>query len=383
MTKKLWFLLLALLLVGSACSGLPNLEKDVANSDLNAPEEVPAGDPEPDITPDAQVSLDQAEGSRPPSSLADVVEKTLPSVVNVRVTALRQDPFGETSEGRGQGSGVIIDPKGIILTNNHVVAGATKVTVVFNDGRDPAEGVVVGTEPEKDLAVIKVGAEDLTAIELGKSETLRLGDDVVALGFPLGLGGVTVTKGIVSAVNRTIRVGEEAGTPNELRDLLQTDAAINPGNSGGALIDLAGRLVGINTAAAGASFAENIGFAIPVDRALPVAERILEKPDDRRPWLGVSIHSVVSSADAGQLDLPADARGAYVVEFYSDSAAEEAGMEQGDLIVKVDDEEVASATNLSDILEQYDPGDSVEIEVLRDGEPRTFDVQLGTRPPGV
>jgi S1-C subfamily serine protease len=192
---------------------------------------------------------------------AAVAQRVLPGVVYVRV-----EGFG----GTGAGSGVVIDREGTILTNNHVVAGASEVTVVFNDGRhdEPLRGEVVGTAPERDLAVVRVDAGDLTPVELGRSGDLRLGDPVLALGFPLGLGP-TVTQGIVSGLERTI---EPSGGPR-LEGLLQTDAAINPGNSGGALVDANGRLVGINTA--GAGFAENIGFAIAIDQARPVVEEIL------------------------------------------------------------------------------------------------------------
>jgi len=210
---------------------------------------------------------------------AVVVERVLPGVVNVRVEALGRS---------GAGSGVVIDREGTILTNNHVVAGASEVTVVFNDGRhdEPLRGEVVGTAPERDLAVIRVDADDLTPVELGRSGDLSLGDPVLALGFPLGLGP-TVTQGIVSGLERTI---EPSGGPR-LEGLLQTDAAINPGNSGGALVDAAGRLIGINTAAAG--FAENIGFAIAIDQAQPVVEEILNQPP--RNALGSASRSTRSS----------------------------------------------------------------------------------------
>ncbi len=376
MKKPLSLLLVAFLLGLSGCSGVASLGEDVEDSDLEIAEVVPsASDPEPDFTPDPDISLSQEGEASPHSSLPDVIEEVLPSVVNVRVSGI---------EGRGEGSGVIIDPKGIILTNNHVVAGATEVTIVFNDGRETAEGRVVGTEADQDLAVVKVEEETLPAIELGNSKTLRLGDDVVALGFPLGLGGLTVTKGIVSAINRTIDVGAgTGGVPATLRDLLQTDAAINPGNSGGALIDLDGRLIGINTAAAQAGSAENIGFAIPIDRALPVARAILDDPDDQRAWLGVSIQSVDSAAIAGQLGLATDVRGALIVEFLGESAAQKAGAEEGDVIIRIDDTPIASGSDLSDTLLRYDPEDVIELEVIRDGEPQVFEVTLALRPPGL
>src|SRR5215210_8564578 len=209
------------------------------------------------MTPTRTVTVTETETTEAapqaaPLSIADAVERVLPSVVNVRTLT-----FGG---GKGEGSGVVLDRGGIIITNNHVIEGTTKVTVAFNDGKHvrPLPGTVIGTAAERDLAVIRVRATDLVPLALGRSSSLRLGDPVIALGYPLGFGGPTVTQGIVSGLDRTV----EADGPR-LEGLLQTDAAINPGNSGGALVDRAGRLVGINTAKAGS--ADNIGFAIAID----------------------------------------------------------------------------------------------------------------------
>ena len=210
-------------------------------------------DTPPDLEPLPDVTFDQSDQRPPASDVADVIQEVLPSVVNVRVTALQPDILtGDIEEGRGQGSGVIIDKRGVIVTNNHVVQQATEVTVVLHDGRR-LEGTVVDTNPEHDLAVVRVDADDLTPIEFGRASSLRLGDEVLAIGFPLGLtGGPTVTQGIVSAEDRTIEVGNTAaGESIELTGLIQTDAAINPGNSGCALVDLNVRLIGIYTSAAG------------------------------------------------------------------------------------------------------------------------------------
>ena len=335
--------------------------------------------------PRPSVDIDAASGSEAPHSpLADVIDEVLPAVVNIRASTVQFDPLGNPDEVGGQGSGVVIDPEGIILTNNHVVSGATEVDVIFNDeeiGR--LEGTVLGTFPERDIAVVQVDSEDpLPSVEIGDSGSLRLGDDVVAIGFPLGLGGPTVTKGIVSAVDRNIELGSEGvgNEPAELEGLLQTDAAINPGNSGGALIDTAGQLVGINTAAARAGSAENIGFAIPIDAAIPVAEEILAEPPEQRAWLGISVQSVASSAVAQQLGLDPDARGAFVGGVFPGSPAEEAGMEQGDLIIDVGGEEVDSGDALTEALTQFDPGEIVDVVVIRDGDERTLEVELGQRP---
>lgn len=363
---KIRALLVAVLMFGASCT----LE---AVPGIDAQEDPPSPGPRP--------TLRQSQEGVPISPIADVIETALPAVVNVRVRAVGFDPFGDPQIGEGQGSGVVIDEGGIILTNNHVVQDATEVEVIFTDERESLEGEVIGTVPEKDVAVVQVDADDLTAIELGQSSSLRLGDDVVALGFPLGLGGVTATRGIVSATDRNIQIGGQGGgAPSELEGLVQTDAAINPGNSGGALIDAAGRLVGINTAAAQAGTAENIGFAIPIDTALPLAEEILSEPAEQRAWLGVQIRSVDNSAVASQLGLDPSVRGALIAGVFPDSPAEEAGLEQGDVVVEVAGREVASQEDLTRALTQVDPDDEIDIVVLRDGSERTISVTVGARP---
>ncbi len=321
------------------------------------------------------VEFNQSDAIPAASSTAEVVERVLPSVVNVRVRNIQFDVLGDPTDSRGQGSGVVIDRSGIILTNNHVIEGAAEVNVFFTDDRDPLEGRVLGTVPERDLAVIKVDADDLPAIELGRSENLRLGEDVIAIGFPLGLGGATVTKGIISAVERNIDVGGTQG----LQGLLQTDAAINPGNSGGALVDASGRLVGINTAAAQAGTAENIGFAIPIDAALPVIEEILREPPESRGWLGVQVGDLDGPV-AAQLGLDSGQEGALVAGVFPDSPAESAGLEQGDVIVDIGGETIASAEDLTTTLAELDPGQTVQITLVSEDGERTVDVELDQRP---
>ncbi|MGH2693659.1 MAG: S1C family serine protease, partial [Actinomycetota bacterium] len=298
--------------------------------------------------PGPEVTFERSEEAPPHSSVSDVVEDVLPSVVNVRVEAVSSGAFGDVRQ-EGQGSGVIIDEGGTVLTNNHVVqcAAEGEVDVILDDGRE-VTGTVVGTVPERDLAVVRVDASGLDALVLGNSSELRLGDDVVALGFPLGLGGPTVTKGIVSGKGRSI---QPQGGP-ALGGLIQTDAAINPGNSGGALVDAAGRLVGINTAAAGAGTAENIGFAIPIDAAVPVVEEILR--GDERAWLGVSMDSVDSAAEAAQLGLDPDVRGAVIVALLEGPAAD-AGLREGEVIVAIEGREIDSADALSEVLAGFSP----------------------------
>jgi S1-C subfamily serine protease len=332
---------------------------------------VATSDPQGDGAP--PIDLDQSNESPPPSDTAEVVEEVLPSVVNVRVTSVQFDPFGDEQEGQGQGSGVVLDADGIIVTNFHVVSGAVEVEVRMADGRS-MDGRVVGAVPESDLALIQVDADDLTPIDLGTSENMRLGDDVIAIGFPLGLGGPTVTKGILSAVDRTIQTVEN----QTFTDMLQTDAAINPGNSGGPLVDTSGRLIGINSAAAGAATAENVGFAIPIDEALPVIEQILSEPAEERAWLGVQVLELTPQV-ADQLDLDIT-EGALVAGAFEGSPADEAGIGEGDVIVSVDDQAIAGSNELIETLGNFDPGDEVRLRVVGDEGERTVTVELAQRP---
>lgn len=324
-----------------------------------------------DSTPDLRGAT-REPSPVPLGSVADIVDEVLPSVVNVRVKSLQQDPFGGVQEAAGQGSGVVIDEAGLVVTNNHVVRCAVEVEVVLVDGRK-LEGTVVGTEPSRDLAVVEVEEEGLDPIAVGRSASLRLGDGVVALGFPLGLGGPTVTQGIVSGEGRSI---QPQGGP-ALEGLLQTDAAINPGNSGGALVDAEGRLVGINTAAAGAGAAENIGFAIPVDAAIPVVEDIVS---GERAWLGVQVVSVDSASVATQVGVAPEVRGAAIASVLAGPAAD-AGFRRGDVIVRIGDDRISSADDLTEVLAGLSPGDEVTIEVIGPAGPRARGVELDERPP--
>jgi S1-C subfamily serine protease len=304
-------------------------------------------------------------------SLADVVERVLPSVVNVRTKS-----FGG---GEGDGSGVVIDRAGIILTNNHVIEGTTSVTVVFNDERhpDPLPGTVIGTAPERDLAVIRVAATDLIPLRLARSDSLRLGDPVFAVGFPLGLGGPSVTSGIVSGLDRTID-----GTSGKLTGLLQTDAAINPGNSGGPLVDRLGRLVGINTAGVRLAEAENVSFAIAIDGALPVIERIRNETPATQSWLGIAFNSVETDAAAVQLGLDASVRGAAVTVVYPGGPGEAADLAVGDVIIAADDVPIDSAADLTKLIATRKPGDELDLELIDSRGPRLVAVKVARRAPG-
>ena len=304
-------------------------------------------------------------------SLADAVERVLPSVVSIKTSS-----FGG---GAGEASGVILDHDGLILTNNHVVEGTTSVTVSFNDERHrkALHGTVVGTAPERDLAVIRVQASGLVPVRLARSSALRLGDAVIAIGFPLGLGGPTVTSGIVSGLDRTIE-----GRNGDLTGLLQTDAAINPGNSGGPLVDRSGRLVGINTAGVRQDDAENIGFAISIDEALPVIERIRQQTPTSAAWLGISYSSVDSESAAVQLGLDSSTRGAAVTVVYPGGPGEKADLAVGDVITVADDVPIRSAADLSKLVAARKPGDELDLELIDSRGPRLATVTVTRRTPG-
>ena len=305
------------------------------------------------------------------ASAADIVARVLPGVVNVKTIGF------DGSEG--EASGVVIDRRGVIVTNNHVVRGARTLTISFNDGRhtQPIPGTVIGTAAERDLAIIRVARTDLIPVLLGRSSKLRLGDSVLAIGFPLGLaGGPTVTQGIVSGLDRTIQ--PEGGA--SLEGLLQTDAAINPGNSGGALVDAGGKLIGINTAAAKAGSAENVGFAIAIDEARPVIDEIRTKPAGQRAWLGATFDTIDSAATAVQLGLPPDTRGAAVIAVFAASPASRAGLQEGDVVESIDGRPVRSTEDVSKAVRALDPGDSVVLDVIDGSGPRRVTVTAGKRP---
>ncbi len=268
---------------------------------------------------------------------------------------------------------------GLILTNNHVVEGTTSVTVSFNDGEhdQPLPAEVVGTEPGRDLAVLRVKASDLTPVELARSSALRLGDPVIAIGFPLDLGGPTVTSGIVSGLDRTIE-----GREGDLTGLLQTDAAINPGNSGGPLVDRAGRLVGINTAGIREDGTEGIGFAIAIDGALPVIERLSRGAPTTEAWLGISFSSVDSESAAVQLGLDSSTRGAAVTAVYPGGPGAKADLAVGDVIIAADDVPIRNANALAKAIAARKIGDEIDLEVIDSRGPRLATVEVARRTPG-
>jgi putative serine protease PepD len=309
-----------------------------------------------------------------------VARKVVPSVVSVTVYQQGTDLFSGTVRRRtaGTGSGVIVREDGYILTNNHVIEGGDEVVVTV--GVEDVEATVVGTDPSSDLAVLKIAGEGYPAIEIGSSKDIAVGQYVMAVGSPFGLEK-TVTVGIVSALNRSDLV---AG-PTELTaytNLIQTDAAINPGNSGGALVDAQGQLIGINTliqspsGAVGAPQSAGIGFAIPVDFAIDIATQIIENGQVVHPYLGVSTETVTENV-ATRFGLPFS-RGALVRFVQPDSPAEEAGIERGDIIVRIGQTSVGGVEDVFAGIRLNRVGDEIEIEVVRGETRRTLTATLGS-----
>lgn len=317
------------------------------------------------------------------ATLAEAVaQKALPSVVNINVyTASQSQAQGFMRSSSTQeytqsslGSGVILSGDGYILTNYHVIEGADKLQVVASGGEYEAK--VVGTDPSSDLAVIKIEASGLPAVEIGSSSDLVTGEWVMAVGSPFGLEQ-SVSTGIVSAVSRSSSSLYSSESEAIYTNMIQTDAAINPGNSGGALVDKNGKLIGINTLIASTSGSSSgVGFAIPVDYAMKIAEQIIAGQTPSHAQLGVSLTTVNSSV-AARYNLPVS-EGAYVTRVTSNSGASEAGITEGDIITKVGDSKVTSASDLIIAVRSHNPGDMVSVTFNRSGSEQTVDVVLGT-----
>jgi S1-C subfamily serine protease len=311
-----------------------------------------------------------------------VAQAVTPSVVSIDVIGGEQEmgglPFGGGQPRAGLGSGVIYRSDGYILTNHHVVDGAETLRVRLSSG-DVLDADLVGSDALNDLAVVRVDAEDLPAINIRPDdETVRVGETVIAIGSPFGLDG-SVTSGIVSALNRDIQVGEEDGAALTIPSVVQTDAAINPGNSGGALVDAQGRLIGINTAIlTGSGANQGVGFAVPAEQAISSAEQLIEEGFVRHPLLGVTGIDVTPEV-AEEFGLDAS-RGAVVDSVQEGSGADEAGLQSGDIIIAVDGDDLATMAELVALVRGKQPGDTLELTVVRDGEQFEAGVELGERP---
>lgn len=320
------------------------------------------------------------------NALVDVAERTNPTVVTINttqtVTQRQRSPFSmffddprfdqeREFQRRGLGSGVVVSDDGYILTNNHVIEGAEEIQVSLFNGTE-LDAEIVGADPASDIAVLKISSDDLTAIPLGNSDELRVGEMVLAIGSPLQTQFAnTVSMGIVSAIGRTgVRL-------NQFENYIQTDAAINPGNSGGPLINVDGELIGINTAIASRSGgSQGIGFAIPVNMARSVMEALISEGRVSRGYLGITLGGEVDRTMARALGMDAP-RGFVVGDVVEGGPADDAGLMEGDVVVRLNGEIVRNFLDFRIAIANSTPGTEVEIEVFRDGENRTLTVELG------
>ena len=321
------------------------------------------------------------------------VDKAMPAVVNIftskRALEIPKHPFFEDPEIRkffgdeledqyeqeeqvsSLGSGVIVNSEGLIVTNQHVVEAADSIEVSLNDGRT-ATAELVGTDPETDLAVLRIKLDDLPALQFAADDNVRVGDVVLAMGNPFGVGQ-TVTMGIVSALGRN-KVGI-----NTFENFIQTDAAINPGNSGGALVDTAGNLLGINTAIYSRSGGSlGIGFAIPAKTVQGVLNQIVRTGSVTRGYIGVEQQNITEEL-ATAFNLP-QKDGVIIAGIVKDGPADKAGLKVGDILLKLDGQKISDTTQMLNLIAAYAPGEKKSVELLRDGKNETLSIEIGVRP---
>ncbi len=339
-------------------------------------ETVPSSTVEPEQSEyvDPAWQFPTAPSAQPESlpSIVDVVSIVRPAVVSVLTEVVAYDLFNQAYTHEGAGSGVILDGEGYIVTNNHVVEDAREIQVELADGTKYA-ATVVGTDALTDLAVIRAEAGGLPFASLGTSGSLAVGEWVVAIGNALG-EGISATEGIVSRLNVSITVGG-----NTLRDLVQTTAAVNPGNSGGPLVNMAGEVVGINSVKVADIGVEGMSYAISIDGARPIIQALVNNGYVTRPWLGVSLYSVDPfTATVNKLSVE---YGALVVEVVNGGPADEAGLEEGDVIVELDGAEVENTNDLLQAIINSDVGDSVAVVYVRGDDRFTAMAQLRESPP--
>ena len=344
--------------------------------------------------PSLDVNLQQAPQTsyvqQGPVTYADAVTRAAPAVANLYTTKvvnknarpLFEDPqfrhfFGNNAPKQKRmesslGSAVIMSPEGYLLTNNHVVTGADQIVVALKDGRETLARVI-GSDPETDLAVLKIDLKDLPSITIGRSDTLRIGDIALAIGNPFGVGQTT-TMGIISATGRN-----QLGL-NNYEDFIQTDAAINPGNSGGALVDANGNLTGINTAIFSKSGgSQGIGFAIPINLAMEVMKSIIEHGQVIRGWLGIEVQPL--TADLAESFGLSGRPGIVVAGIFRDGPAQKAGLQLGDVILSIDGAPASDGRRSMNQVARIKPSDKISIQVMRNGKELNLTAEVGLRPP--
>ncbi len=321
---------------------------------------------------DEQKSFAPASDARN-TPVVQAAKKVGPAVVGITNKAVARDWFNRQVEvDQGTGSGVIFRADGYIVTNNHVVQGAKDITVALSDGRT-MKATLVGADSFTDLAVVKVDATDLPTAEFGDSDDIMVGEPAIAIGNPMGLEFQgSVTAGVISALNRTLNIGE-----NRVK-LLQTDAAINPGNSGGALVNADGKVIGINSAKLAATGVEGMGFAIPINTVKPIIEELIQKGHVSYPYLGIGVLDKQTAAQAGyQLNVDA---GVIVMQVEIGGPADSAGIQQRDLILKIDGKETNTVGQLRSIVSEHKIGDTVTVTISRNGKQSDVSVTLAEMP---
>ncbi len=324
---------------------------------------------------DSSITAASSSGSSlTTEQVADLVSPSVVVITTEQVVYSQWSWYGQNQVESGAGSGVIISSDGYILTCAHVVDGASTITVTIGDKDYTA--TLVGEDTTSDIAVIKIDADGLTPATVGNSDSLKVGQSVMAVGNPLGELGCTVTGGIISALNRSVTI--QGSSSVNTMSLIQMDASVSPGNSGGGLFNMNGELVGIVNAKSSSSDAEGLGFAIPINDAIKVAQELLENGYvTGRPYLGITYLAVTDAQTASQLGV--NAYGVYVVEVVKGGPAEKAGLQAGDRIVSVDGTEIASKDDLGTLMQKHAAGDTLSITIARDGQMQTVNVTLGEK----
>ncbi len=313
-------------------------------------------------------------------SIADIADKVSKSVVSIVTSTKATNFFGQSYDSSAAGTGIIVSSDGYILTNKHVINGATKVIVVLDDGTTYEDVEVVATDPLNDVAFLKIDdVSDLSAATLGDSKTISVGQQVIAIGNALGEYQNTVTAGIISGTGRSVTASDGSGYNTEtLSDMIQTDAAINSGNSGGPLVNAAGQVIGINTATS--TSAENMGFAIPISSVKGMLAQLIESGKAERTYLGVYTVDITSEV-AKAYNLPVTS-GAYLYSpssysaIVNDSPASKAGLKDKDIITAVNGVKVGAAGSIANLIGEYKPGDTVQLTVIREGKEIAINVTL-------
>ena len=324
---------------------------------------------------DSSITAASSSGSSlTTEQVADLVSPSVVVITTEQVVYSQWSWYGQNQVESGAGSGVIISSDGYILTCAHVVDGASTITVTIGDKDYTA--TLVGEDTTSDIAVIKIEADGLTPATVGNSDSLKVGQSVMAVGNPLGELGGTVTGGMISALNRSVTI--QGSSSVNTMSLIQMDASVSPGNSGGGLFNMNGELVGIVNAKSSSSDAEGLGFAIPINDAIKVAQELLENGYvTGRPYLGITYLAVTDAQTASQLGV--NAYGVYVVEVVKGGPAEKAGLQAGDRIVSVDGTEIASKDDLGTLMQEHAAGDTLSITIARDGQMQTVNVTLGEK----